>query len=147
MQNNRTRKKPFRIAIPTASQGLIDIAAQASTQSNVNGTSVTRSSRILRAVEGSRYLARIRTQSLAERTCAVGVSSEDVIINALAFGECDNLRTGSEVGIFIEFIADGLVSFASIVIIDVDEMEEDSCAVDMTEKIVPQTFTFGGALD
>ena len=81
MQNSRTRKKPFRIAIPSASHGLNDKAAKASPQSNVKGTSVTTSSKILRHVEGSRYFARIRTQSLAERTCAAEMS-EDVMITA-----------------------------------------------------------------
>ena len=72
---------------------------------------------------------------------------ENVIVDALAFGQGDNFRTLGEVGIALEFAANHSISVAGIVIIDINEMKEGGGAVDVAKESVAEALAVGGTFD
>ena len=71
----------------------------------------------------------------------------NVVIDTFTFGKGDDFGARSEVGVFFELISDGLISFASIIVININEMEKYRCTVNMTQEIVTEAFAFGSPLN
>ena len=72
---------------------------------------------------------------------------ENFWVETFAFGESDDFGAVFQIGIFVELAANDSVGLAGVVRVGVDEMEQNRGAVDMAEKIVAETFAFGGTLD
>ena len=72
---------------------------------------------------------------------------DNFVIDAFAFGQGDHFGAASQIRIFFELGANGLVGCAGIVVVDVDKMQKHRCAVDMAQKVVAKAFTLGSAFD
>ena len=72
---------------------------------------------------------------------------DDFRINALTFGERDDFGTGSEIGIAGKLVADGAIGHAGIVVVDVNQMQQYSGALNVAQEVVTKALAIGGAFN
>ena len=78
---------------------------------------------------------------------SLGLQSDNIVVDAFTFGQGDDFRARSEVGITLELATNSLIGSAGVVVIDVDKMKEGGGAVDVTKEGVAEALAISSALD